>query len=142
MSATTWTLIGLVLIICEVVLPTGFALLILGVAAMISGGVVALGVLPGIEAQVLLFAFAATTLWLTSVRTLRALFKKSELAGPVSGDTEGQRVKVIDDLPPGEVGQGELWGSPWRVSNIGTTTIPKGAEGIVVKTEGNRLLIK
>jgi len=142
MSATIWVLIGLIAIFFEVLMPVGFAFFILGVAAIIVGAATAVGALATLEWQLISAAVIATVVWLTSVRSLRSLFGRGEQAVVSGGNAEGKQVRVLEDLQPGQWGQGELWGSPWRVRNIGSAVIPKGSECVVVQTEGNGLLIR
>lgn len=142
MSATTWVLIGLLSIFCEVLVPVGFAFFIFGLAAVLVGIATALGVLNGLEWQFITVAVTAAVVWLTSGRTLRSLFGQRGATEPAGGTTEGKRVRILEDIQPGEWGQGELWGSPWRVRNVGSSMLAKGAECAVVQTEGNGLLVR
>lgn len=123
-------------------MPLGFAFFILGVAAIIVGAATAVGVLSTLEWQLISAAAIATVMWVTSVRALRSLFGRGEQTIVSGGNAEGKHVHVLEDLQPGQWGQGELWGSPWRVRNIGSTVIPRGSECVVVQTEGNGLLVR
>jgi membrane protein implicated in regulation of membrane protease activity len=54
----------------------------------------------------------------------------------------GKRVVVQGEVGPAAHGSAELFGSPWRVLNVGDVMIADGSEAEVVGEEGVTLKVK
>jgi membrane protein implicated in regulation of membrane protease activity len=126
-----WCIGGLALMIAELLTPLGFYLFFLGFSALVVGGISATGLLQTIEAQGLLFAVVALA---SSVLFARAFQRKLRVP-KMKEDTVGQVVKVLAHVPAGELGSGELWGSPWRIQNIDSRDLPADSKAVVVGIE-------
>lgn len=133
-----WCIGGLALMLAELVTPSGFYLFFLGVSALIVGGISSTGVLQTMEAQGLLFAplaLGSCFLFARAVQRKMRVPKAKE-------DTVGQIVKVLAPVPAGELGSGELWGSPWRIQNVDSRDLPADSKAVVVAVEGVTLRVK
>lgn len=140
MSSVAWFIIGVVLLVSELVFPTGFFLFLLGVAATLVGFFGLTGLVASWEIQTVIFGVLAILLPLVFVGRLRTKFLgNSKNAG---GDTTGQIVTVANAIQPGEIGTGELWGSPWRIKNVDTVILMPKSEVIVVNAEGVTLDVR
>ena len=140
MSSWTWFIVGALLLASELVMPTGFYLFLFGVAAFVVGGISMLGVLPGWEVQVGLYAVVAVSLAYTFATRLRTKLLGKSKSG--SNDAIGKSIVIADLIRPGETGSGELWGSPWRVKNVDSRDLPAKCEGIIVHAEGVTLHVR
>jgi membrane protein implicated in regulation of membrane protease activity len=139
MSGWTWCLIGLVLIFLELALPSGFYLFLLGVSAVVVGGIALLGIVPGLTEQLLLFSFVAIVTCFCLARKLQQSLKGRK---PMTAKAVGKTVKVTELIVPGAVGNGDLWGSTWRVRNVGDENLDQASEALVVEVEGLTLHAK
>lgn len=133
-----WCIGGLALMIAELITPAGFYLFFLGVSALVVGGIIATGLLQTIEAQGLLFAVLA----LASCILFARAFQRRMRVPKMKEDTLGQIVKVVAAVPAGELGSGELWGSPWRIQNVDSRDLPADSKAVVVGIEGVTLQVK
>ena len=134
MSSWTWFIAGIVLLFSELVLPMGFFLFLLGVAAALVGIATEFGLVAGWQTQAVAFAVLAVVFpFAFAARLKKAFFRKSTEA---SDDTIGKVVVVAEDIAAGGDGSGELWGSVWRLKNVGSTTLPAGAKAVVVAAHG------
>jgi membrane protein implicated in regulation of membrane protease activity len=113
-----WFLVGLVLLLSELMLP-GFVIVFFGIGAWITAALIALGLLPTFNAQLLTFL-------VSSILAL-ALFRrkgKQWYEGRVSGemapgssmeDLRGQRAVVISAIiPRNPGGKVEFHGTAWN----------------------------
>lgn len=143
MSAATWCIIALALLIFELFLPTGFYLVMLGGAALGVAGVTALapavlGTTLSGTVQLFVFAGLAVLLCLVVAPVLQKLIRRKP---KISGDPSGSRVRVLQDLAVDGDGHAELWGSTWQVKNTGPVPIKAGSEVVVVAVVGVTLFV-
>jgi membrane protein implicated in regulation of membrane protease activity len=143
MSAATWCVIAVGLLILELVLPTGFYLVMLGgaavgVAAVSALAPVLLGTALTVTVQLFVFAGFALLLCLVVAPVLQKLIHRKP---KITGDPCGVRVRVLQDLPVDGEGRAELWGSNWQVKNMGPVPIKAGAEVVVVAVVGVTLFV-
>jgi membrane protein implicated in regulation of membrane protease activity len=116
-----WFIVGLVLLLSELILP-GFVIVFFGIGAWITAALVAFGLLPGLNAQLLVFL-------ISSVLSL-ALFRKKgqkHFKGDVTramkpgeslDDIHGQRAVTISPINPNMPGgQVEFHGTPWNAES-------------------------
>ncbi len=139
MESWHWFVIGIAALALEIFLVTGFYLFILGMAAILVGAIAFSGLLPLWQHQALLFAVSAVLFWILFAGRLQKLIRRGEQN---VSDVVGQTVKVMETIAPGHRGSGELWGSPWKVENVGDGIISAGAECVVVASEGITLKVK
>jgi membrane protein implicated in regulation of membrane protease activity len=141
MDAWIWLLGGIGLIVIEVMIPSGFFLLLLGLAALLVGTLVWLGIVGSWGSEVILFGIAAVILWSTLAEKLARSFSRRGVKSP-QGQLEGAVVVVDGEIAAGARGLGTLWGSSWRLHNIDSVTLPAGSEAVVVASEGIGLQVK
>jgi|688.fasta_scaffold278766_2 membrane protein implicated in regulation of membrane protease activity len=140
MGSSWWLLGGIGFLVLELFLPVGFYFFLLGCSAMLVGGVVAIGFLPTLNLQLAAFVVMAILFPFVFAAKLKAIFpRKVDGSG---SDMIGQIVTVQDLILPGAIGVGHLWGSPWRIKNIDSSSFDKGHEVVVVSAEGVTLSVK
>lgn len=137
MSSEIWFAAGIVLLVCEIFVPTGFFLVMLGVASFAVGVLTLLGVLASWTPQAALFCAVALTLWLVYAEKLQGWLGTKD---GVDGGVVGQVVVAKEAIAPGARGRGELWGTTWTVENKGDAPIE--AEGRCVVLEGDGIVLK
>jgi membrane protein implicated in regulation of membrane protease activity len=133
MDAGIWYLIGIALLAAEMLVSTGFYLLILGVAALVVGGLTHSGLVGTWMLQAVVFSVCSLGIWYFFAERLQTLLrsKEKEYQGLI-----GQVARAQEAIAPGHKGGGELWGSPWRMENIGSSSINVGDECEVVSSDG------
>ena len=141
MSWWIWLLLGLVLVLGEVLTPGGFALLLFGAAALLTGFVAATGVLSMWWAQWVLFAFLSIVMLLALRNPLQRALKPPAVAGEI--DTlVGETAHAARDIGVNEVGTAELRGTSWTVRNVGPSALANGQRCRVEKVDGLMLHVK
>lgn len=137
-----WLLLGLVLLGIEVGIPGGIIMLFFGVAALIVGGLVGIGIGGPPWMQYLLFSIIAIGSLLTlRGPILRKMTARSDAAEQI--DTLlNQSVIALDTLAPGGDGQVELRGTTWSAQNIGDALIRKGQKCVVARNDGLKLFVR
>jgi len=138
MAWYVWMVMGLALLVGEIVLAGSFFLLFFGVGAILVGLIVA--AVPGLDIAVQWGLFSVV-----SVILLLGFRKRLAVGGASGSDADslvGVRGKASAAIPPGEIGQGEVRGSPWRVRNVGATIAAAGDEFVVKAVSGITLDIE
>ncbi len=130
-----WVLIGLTLLIVEIFIPSDFFLFFFGVAAVVVGGLVAIGATDSASMQWLLFSVVAIAAILFLRKPLSRRWGASSASGR-TGDLVGEIAVLNDDLRPGDVGKAELRGTVWSVRSSHDQTIEKGRRCRVERVEG------
>ena len=137
-----WILVGLLLLAAEVGVAGGIIMLFFGIAALIVGGLVAAGFGGPLWLQWLLFS----VLSIVSLATLRGPILKKMSGNSSRSDRvdsfEGEKVLLMTELAPGAEGRVECRGTSWNAQNVGNDQLVKGTHGVVVKSEGLKLLIR
>lgn len=135
-----WVTLGVLLLIGEVLTPTGFFLFFFGLAALLIAAVVALSPDLQVWAQVLLYAVASATLVVLFRSRAARLLGSSGEAEP---DTlVGTRAIASQEIAAGGTGRVELRGSVWSAHNVGTAAIQSGQQCEVVAVSGVTLQVK
>ncbi len=137
-----WILGGLALLALEILIPGGVIFLFFGVAALIVGLRVALGLGGPLWFQWLLFSVLSIVSMLTLRRPiLRRLHINLDEPDTID-NFRGERVRVAEELQPGAEGKGEFRGTHWTVENVGDTVLAADSSAIVERVEGLRLFIR
>jgi membrane protein implicated in regulation of membrane protease activity len=136
-----WILFGLALLVIELFVPTGFFIFLIGIGAITTGLLAALGI--------------AGPLWLhwfllVAISTVLLAFVRKYMVGRTTmtpgGDTdrgpEGKEVEITSEILPGAVGEGQLRGSVWRVRNECPDTLTPGTRCLVAEVEGITLIVR
>ena len=131
--------IGVVLMMLELLLPSGFFLLILGGSAVVVGALVGLGLFATWIPQAIVFCVVAVLTWLLLGKKLRNVVTASRSQ---HGQLVGAVVKVTQTISPGGSGTGELWGASWRMLNVDSVQLEGGSEAVVVGSEGITLQVR
>lgn len=137
-----WVLGGLALLGLEALIPGGIILVFFGVAALLVGALVAVGMGGPLWFQWLLFSVVS----IVSLLTLRGpIMRKMHLdtKEPETVDTLlGQKVLAMEDLAPGAEGKAELRGTSWTAENIGDRPLARGQHGVIDRVEGLKLFVR
>lgn len=139
MPAWIWLILGIAMMALELLLPSGFFLFILGTAGLSVGILVAAGMVSGWLIEVCVFCGIALLVWVLLGKRLSGLFAPK---GPQQGQLVGSVVVVAEEIAPGGHGNGELWGTQWRLENVDQTPLTAGSEAVVVSSQGIRLRVK
>jgi membrane protein implicated in regulation of membrane protease activity len=139
MEAWLLFVIGIVLCVAELFGSTGFFLLILGLASLLTGAVTYFGLVASWIPQATIFSVAALGIWYLFGDSLQRLLRTNEKG---YGGLIGQTAVARETVAPGHKGSGEMWGAPWRIENIGVSSIQSGDECEVVSSDGLVLRVK
>jgi membrane protein implicated in regulation of membrane protease activity len=139
-----WFLAGLVLVLLEFPLP-GVILVFFGLGAWVTALTTALGLTPGLTAQLLTFGVSSLLLLVALRRWFRTRLHGHESGGqdPVENiDTPaGDLVTVTAAIVPGsEEGRVEYKGAAWRARS--GESISAGRRAVIVETDGITLVVK
>jgi membrane protein implicated in regulation of membrane protease activity len=129
-----WIVAGALLLSAELLIPTDFFLVFLGVAALAVGGVGIAGI--GLPAWGQWLLFAALSLVL--LVGVRGPLKRRQPAGDPRVDEAlvGEIALIQEPLAPGASGRVELRGSQWTARNADASTLEAGAQARVERVEG------
>ena len=136
-----WMLLGLVLLGLELVAPSGFYLMFLGLAALSVGMLVALGMAKAVWLQWVLFSGLSVVALLFFRGPLLAWFKYKERPHATVDPLLGEIAIPLEDVAPGSTGKAELHGTSWTVINSGEGILMKGQRTRVVRVDGFTLWI-
>ncbi|MCO6430664.1 MAG: NfeD family protein [Deltaproteobacteria bacterium] len=129
-----WVGIGLTLVLGELLVPSGFFVLLVGIACIATGGTVAAG-----------FGNPAWLPWLVCGSFIALLFAavRRPLMQIFGFDTPSaykemvnEEIVLSSDIAPGATGQGELRGTVWNVRNLGQTVLRAGQRCKVLRIDG------
>ncbi|MGD1901517.1 MAG: NfeD family protein [Geitlerinemataceae cyanobacterium] len=126
-----WLAIGLGFCAMEVILPTAFVEMSMGVSALVVALLTAF--VPGLNLQIglwmvlSLLSVMAVKRWLPQVRSL-----------PIDDETEAEALTAME---PGELGRVIFEGNSWRAKCEGDRAISPSDRAIVVGRKGNTLLV-
>lgn len=135
-----WLIIAVFFLTAEV-LTGGFWLVFFGAGALATSLAAWQGWLDGTNAQILLFLLtSAATLLIFRIPMIRWLDRKSPHTK--IGDSAGQEVTVLTEIPAGGTGRVEFQGSSWDARTRGGEPVSAGAKARIVKQDGTRLIIE
>ena len=136
-----WILFGLGLLALEVALPGGIVMLFFGVAAILVGVLVALGVGGPLWLQWLLFSVISIVSLLVLRSPILKMLGKNVDSEPIDS-LVGKQVEVLTDIAPGSEGKVELRGAPWIAQNVGDRSLAIGQKCVVERVDGIKLSVK
>ncbi len=132
---------GLLLMAAETMLPTSFYAFFFGVAAVLTGGVVAAGLANSLEAQGITLVILA----ILAVLVRKPVIQQFRLQ-PVTHDIDtlvGETAFALQAIKPDQIGRAELRGTTWNAKNIGETPIVpqarcrvEGVDGLTIHIRG------
>lgn len=137
-----WILFGLALLAAEILTPGGFFVLFFGLAALIVGVLVAVGIGGPEWLQWLLFSVLSVASLLGFRRRLVDRFTQVPMEAHRLDSLVGEVAVLTDDLAPGGVGKAELRGTSWTVRTHGPAILAAGTRCVVERVEGLTLWVK
>lgn len=126
--------IALGLLIAEIFIPSGFVLLVIGFSFLCTGAMVLIGVSDPVWLQYLictLFIFAFMVLLRKRLMHLFGLDKPSAY-----NEIANAEITINEEILPGQIGQGQMQGTSWKVRNTGTSSLMPGDRCKVEKIDG------
>ena len=141
MSWWSWCIIGTLLLAVELfAVDTQFYLVFIGLSAIAVGLLGLIGFdMPG-WLQWMVFAVLAVAAMLTIRKQLYEKLRH-KATGKVETDV-AQRVKIPEELPPGQSMRVEYRGSGWTALNVGDRAIPAGQEVQIEAVDGLTLRVR
>lgn len=135
--ATTYAIIGIILLILEVVVP-GFILLPIGIAFLLTA-IVAFFI-PSLEVTLLALAIMAPVSFLI----IKKLFKKNNAPSvPTNIDgLVGKQGVTEESIPAGERGYVKVYGDSWKVEGLVSEELPKGSKVVIDRVEGTKIFVR
>ena len=136
-----WIVGGLLFLGLEISVTGGVVLLFFGVAALVVGTLLGIGVEAPVWLQLALFS-TISVLSLVTFRgpILRRLKGESDL-NPIDS-LLGTTAIVTQEAPAGAQGKAELRGATWTVLNLGDEPLIQGQTCVVERVEGLRLDVR
>lgn len=130
-----WMLGGFFLLLGELLTPGGFFIFFFGVGALVTGALAAAGVVLSPALQWLVFsAVSIASLLLFRKPLLARIGPRDVVGGPP--DVIGETAVALVAIPPGEIGQAELRGTPWRARNVSPRGLAAGERCRVQRVDG------
>ena len=137
-----WTILGLVLLACEMITPGTFYFMFLGISGLLTGLVALLAPdLPAWVAWLLFSVFSAVSLVFFR-KPLMEKFKLSGKSGHKVDSLVGENALALEDIAPGALGKVELRGASWTACNSGSQAIQRSERPKVERVEGLTLYIR
>ena len=131
-----WVVVGAVLLGAEIVVPTDFYLVFLGLSALAVGLVGAAGLEAPAWVQWALFGVLSVVSLVFFRQQVRARFVERVSDPRVDDTLVGEVATLTEPLAPGATGRAELRGTAWNVRNAGPTPLAAGSRARVERVEG------
>jgi inner membrane protein len=134
-----WASIGLILIIADLITLT-FFLFFLGVGALITAVCTWVGLIAGMNGQLICFAASSLITMVLFRRAVKTMFGRHD------GDAEysqlvGQKAHVSVAIPVGHEGKVSYRGSEWIAFSDSSEAIPEGSLVTIVSIDGIKLKV-
>ena len=136
-----WMLLGLGLLVGEMLIPGGLFALFFGLAALVIGMLVGVGVGGPSWVQWFLFSLLSIASLLLFRDPILARLKIGQQTTARIDTLVGEIVTLRDDLPPGAIGKAELRGTVWTVQNGAAEALRRGQRCRVQRVDGLTLWI-
>lgn len=140
MAWWVWVLVGLGLLVLEMATPGGFFALFFGLAAIVVGGLVALGWGGPVALQWVLFSGLAVVMLVLLRGPLKARLNIDGQHKTVDS-LVGDAGVVLEDLAAGGVGKVEIRGSTWS-ARVAGANLAKGQRCRVERVDGLTLWVR
>jgi membrane protein implicated in regulation of membrane protease activity len=131
-----WVVVGAVLLGAEIVVPTDFYLVFLGLSALAVGLVGAAGLEAPAWVQWALFGVLSVVSLVFFRQQVRARFIERGSDPRVDDTLVGEVATLAETIAPGATGRAELRGTAWNVRNAGPTPLAAGSRARVERVEG------
>lgn len=135
-----WMVLGLLLLIAEMLLPTDFFVFFTGVGAMVTALTTGLGLTDGLMSQAVTFAIVSVVSLVTLRGWMRRLMHRDMPTNEVDS-LVGETATAIGDIPPHGTGRVTLRGTSWSARNASALPITAGAMVRVERTDSITLLV-
>jgi hypothetical protein len=131
-----WIVVGTVLLGAELLIPTDFYLVFIGLSALLVG--LAAFLVPSLPdwSEWALFGALAILLLVFFRRWLRDRFPGVRARARLGEPLVGEIGVLQETIAPGAVGRVQLRGSPWSARNAGDTPLEAGSRARVQRVEG------
>ena len=136
-----WLVVGLILMLAELLSPSGFFLFFFGVGSVATALLSALGLVSSFVAQGLVFIVTSLFCVFVLRKPLTAKFHIHNATGPVDS-LVGETAKAMEAIAPQAFGKVELRGTAWSALNTGSAIIPFDFRCRVEKVDGLTLHVK
>jgi inner membrane protein len=137
----TWLVVGLVLMVADLLLPTGFFLFFFGVGGVVTACLAYLGLLSSVITQGIAFIGISLLCVFLLRKPLLTKFHFRSQAHSVDS-LVGETAKALEAIAPQAIGKVEMRGSSWSALNTGSAPIALHARCRVEKVDGLTLHIK
>ena len=137
-----WVSVGLALLFLEIATPGGLFFLFFGLGAVLTGGLVGLGIDEPTWVPWLLFSLLSVGSLLLFRNPLLARMKAAEGERPKVDQLAGEVALLLDDLPVGGTSKAELRGTAWTARNDGDVGLVRGQRCRVQRVEGLTLWLR
>ena len=141
LPAWAWLIFGVLLMVTELLLPTGFFLFFFGVGGVLTALLASIGLLPSFHLQGLAFIGISLVCVVLLRKPLLAKFHLRNRTHLVDS-LVGQTAKALETIAPQEIGRVEMRGSSWSALNTGSELIGLHVRCRVEKVEGLTLHVK
>jgi membrane protein implicated in regulation of membrane protease activity len=136
-----WMLLGLVLLAVEMLIPGGFFALFFGLAALVIGALVGVGIGGPSWLQWFVFSILSIVSLFFFRGPVLTRLKIRYQATPRIDTLVGEIVTLRDELLPGAVGKAEFRGTVWTVQNGAEHTLRSGQRCRVQRVDGLTLWV-
>ncbi len=137
----TWLIIGLVLMLADLLLPTGFFLFFFGVGGVITALLAGLGVLTSFAPQGIAFIVISLLCVALLRKPLLTKFHFRNRTHAVDS-LVGETAQALEAIAPQAIGKVEMRGSFWSALNTGSELIGLHARCRVEKVDGLTLHVR
>ena len=133
-----WLAGGFVLLVAELVTPSGFYIMFFGVGAILTGAAASVGAVTGPVTQWLTFTVISVLSLLLFRGKIQAQVERSGPLLPVDS-LVGEVAFPVDAMPAGSVGRVSLRGTTWDARNVGDTALGANQRCRVTRVSGLQL---
>ena len=133
-----WLAAGFVLLVLELVTPSGFFIMFFGIGAILTGVLASVGALTSLAAQWFAFTAASVLTLLLFRRKIQARVEATGARPPVDS-LVGQIALPTAAIAPGAVGRVALRGSNWEARNEGDAPLLANQRCRVTRVSGLQL---
>lgn len=132
-----WLAGGFVLLVLELVTPSGFYIMFFGVGAILTGVAASAGLVSGVVTQ----WFTFTVISVLSLLLFRGKIQRwvEPVQRPPIDSLIGEIAFPVEAMPPGSVGRVALRGSNWEARNVGDTALGANQRCRVTRVSGLQL---
>ena len=136
-----WLIAGLILMVAELLLPTGFFLFFFGIGSVATAVLASTGLLASFVSQGLAFISISLVCVALLRKPLLAKFHFRNRPQPVDS-LVGETAKALETIAPQAIGKVELRGASWSALNTGTAPISADVRCRVENIEGLTLHVR